>query len=195
MSPVTHFLIGWVVANSDRLNRKDRALVSLAGVIPDVDGLGIIAETLTQNSKHPLLWWSDYHHILAHNISFGVLVTAVSFGVATQRWKTALLVFLSFHLHLICDLVGARGPAPDRDQWPIAYLWPFSWKWQWIWSGQWELNAWPNFLITGIALGTTFYLAWKRGYSPVGICSLQADQAFVETLRKRFPFKNPQSEN
>ena len=42
MSPVTHFLVGWMVANTGGLNRRDRAAISLAGVIPDIDGLGAI---------------------------------------------------------------------------------------------------------------------------------------------------------
>ena len=30
MSPVTHFLTGWVLANSARLERRDRMLVTLS---------------------------------------------------------------------------------------------------------------------------------------------------------------------
>jgi hypothetical protein len=37
MSPITHFLTSWVVANSAHLNRKDRILVTLAGILPDLD--------------------------------------------------------------------------------------------------------------------------------------------------------------
>ena len=57
----------------------------------------------------------------------------------THPWLTALLVFISFHLHLLCDLIGARGP--DGDQWPIPYLKPFSNSVQLAWHGQWALNA------------------------------------------------------
>jgi inner membrane protein len=55
MSPVTHFLTGWVLANSAALERRDRLLVTLSVVAPDIDGLGIVAEVLTRNSQHPLL--------------------------------------------------------------------------------------------------------------------------------------------
>jgi hypothetical protein len=185
MSPVSHFLIGWVVANSATLNRRERAAVTIAGVIPDVDGLGLIAEIATRNSARPLMWWSEYHHVLGHNLGFCLLVTAVGFAVATRRWLTAALVCVSFHLHLIGDLVGARGP--DGDQWPIPYLSPFSGVWQWTWSGQWALNAWPNLVITAAAMGMTLYFAWKRGNSPLELVSSRADQTFVETLRRRFP--------
>ena len=185
MSPISHLLIGWVVANSATLNRRERAAVTIAGVIPDVDGIGLVAEIATRNSSHPLMWWSEYHHVLGHNIGFCLLVTAVGFALATKRWLTAALVCVSFHLHLIGDLVGARGP--DGDQWPIPYLSPFSSAWQWTWSGQWALNAWPNLVITAAAMGMTLHFAWKRGYSPLELVSSRADKVFVETLRRRLP--------
>jgi inner membrane protein len=187
MAPATHFLIGWMVANLPGLNRRERASVAIAGVIPDVDGLGVIAEVATRNSARPLTWFSDYHHTL-HNLTFALAISAVAFFLATRRWKTALLVFLSFHLHLLGDLVGARGP--DGYQWPIPYLLPWSRAAELTWSGQWALNAWPNFLITGVLLAATLYLAWARGYSPLEIVSQRGDAALVATLRARFP--NPQ---
>jgi LexA-binding, inner membrane-associated putative hydrolase len=186
MSPITHFLAGWVVANaSANINPRERAMIAMAGVAPDLDGLGIVVELLTRNSTHPLLWWSEYHHVLGHNLGFGLLLTAISFPLAVRRWLTAGLVFLSFHLHLLFDLVGSRGP--DGDQWPIPYLLPFSNAWQLTWQGQWELNAWPNFVVTGVALLIVLALAWKRGNSPLEMISASANKSFVETLRRRFP--------
>lgn len=184
MSPATHFLVGWMVANSTQLNRRERAAVAIAGVIPDLDGLGIAAEVLTRNTSRPLTWFSDYHHTL-HNLPFALLVSAVAFFVAQRRRKTAALAFLSFHLHLLGDLVGARGP--DGYQWPIPYLLPFSRVWEWTWDGQWALNAWPNFALTIALLLATFFLAWKRGFSPLEILSARVDQGFVRTLRARVP--------
>lgn len=95
------------------------------------------------------------------------------------------LSLVAFHLHLIGDVVGARGP--DGYSWPIPYLQPFSSHLQLEWEGQWYLNAWPNFAITGAALGLIFYLAWKRGYSILSLFSLSMDRAFVSALRQRFP--------
>lgn len=185
MSPVTHALIGWLTANTAKLDRRERAAVVVAGVIPDLDGLGVIAEALTRGSERPLLWWSEYHHVLAHNLSFGLLTGAAAFLLAGRRWKTALLALASFHLHLLCDLAGSRSP--DGFQWPIAYLWPFSGAWQWTWQGQWEVNAWQNIVATLIALAVTFYLAWRRGYSPLEMISPAADHRLVDVLRRRFP--------
>jgi hypothetical protein len=184
MNPVTHFLGGWAVANTARLGRRDRALVAVAGMAPDADGFGIVAEWLTRDSGNPLYWWSDYHHVFGHNLVFGIALACVAFAVAKRRAVTAALALASVHLHLVMDVLGGRGP--DKD-WGIPYLWPLSARPDIRWSGQWALNAWPNFVITGVLMALAFYLAWRRGRSPVGIVSTRADAAFVATLRRRFP--------
>jgi inner membrane protein len=153
-------------------------------VAPDADGLGIIADYLTRRSEHRLQWFSAYHHSL-HSLPFAVVVAGISFALATHSWKTAALAFLSFHIHLLEDLIGSRGP--DGYQWPIPYLKPFSGAFELSWGGQWALNAWPNFLITILLLMMTFYLAWARGFSPLEMVSRRADAAFVSALRKRIP--------
>jgi inner membrane protein len=186
MSPITHYLVGWVAANSSsKIDKRERAWITLSGVAADLDGLGIVPELLTRNSSHPLTWWSDYHHVLGHNLLFGLLLVILSALFSTRRFLTGTLVVISFHLHLLGDLIGSRGP--DGYQWPIKYLYPFSKDWELVWSGQWALNAWPNFVITGGLVFLTFMLARNRGYSPLEIISDRADKAFVETLRQRFP--------
>src|SRR5205085_6966998 len=40
LSPVTHFLAGWLLANTASFSRRERALVVCAGIAPDLDGLG-----------------------------------------------------------------------------------------------------------------------------------------------------------
>lgn len=186
MSPITHFFTGWVLANSADLRRRERALVTLAGVVPDADGLGIIAEVLARNSSHPVDWFSRYHHSL-HNLGFALAVAVTCWAFASQRWKVAGLAFVSFHLHLLEDLLGSRGP--EGYQWPIPYLMPFSHAVQLSWRGQWALNAWPNMVVTAALLLVTLRLAWSRGYSPLEMFSTKADSGFVGTLRRRFPLK------
>ncbi len=188
MSPITHFFMGWAVASTvPSFSKRERAFVTLASVVPDIDGLGIIAEKLTQNSSHPLNWWSEYHHILGHNIGFALLVSVMAAVFAQQKLKVLLLAFLSFHFHLLGDLVGARGP--DGDQWPIPYLLPFSNHLQLTWSRQWALKAWPNMAITAVLIATTVVFARARGFSPLEMFSTRADSVFVRVLRIRFPLK------
>ena len=159
-------------------------MVPWAGVIPDLDGLGIVAELATRNTAHPLNWWSEYHHVLGHNLMFSILVCIVAAIFARHKWATTLLVFVSFHLHLLGDLVGARGP--DGEQWPIPYLLPFSNTLQLVWPGQWALNAWPNLVITGALVVLTILLACVRCFSPLEMFSERADRAVVAALRTRF---------
>ena len=184
MNPITHLLLSWVVADSSDLDKRERMAVALSGVIPDIDSFGIIAEQLTKESEQPLLWWSDYHHILGHNIGFGILVTIIVFIIAKKRWKAMSLSLFCFHLHLLCDIVGAKGP--DGYQWPIPYLLPFSNDIQFVWKYQWAINAWPNVVITIAALVITFYYAWKHGHSVLEIISKKVDLMFVRTLQNRF---------
>ncbi len=183
MSPVTHFFIGWLVANTAKLDKRDRALVTVAGIISDADSLVIVADLLAGKSE-PFRWYGEFHHVLTHNIGFAFLVTLLGFMLAKRRWITTFLVFISFHLHLLGDIAGSRGP--DDYQWPIPYLWPFSNSFQLVWEGQWELNAWQNVVITGIVIALTLFFAWKRGYSPLEMISATADAIFVRTLRQRF---------
>jgi inner membrane protein len=186
MNPITHFLLSWGVANTlPHSTRRDRAIITLAGVAPDLDGLGIIADALTSQTQHPLHWWTDYHHTLGHNILAAAVVTVVGALLGSSRPSTAFLACLTFHLHLLCDVIGARGP--DGDQWPIPYLLPFSSSVQWTWHGQWALNAWQNIAITVAAIVATFLLARRRGYSPLEMVSTKANDVFVQTIRKRFP--------
>ncbi len=187
MSPVTHFFTGWVLANCAGLNRRDRALVTLACVVPDVDGLGIIPEVLTRNSAHPLLWFTLYHHAL-HSLTFALVVAILAFALATRKWATGLFALLSFHLHLLEDILGSRGP--EGYQWPIPYLQPFSSSLQLAWRGEWGLNAWPNMAITVVLLLVTLWLARRRGFSPLEMISARADAAVVAALRQRFPAQN-----
>jgi membrane-bound metal-dependent hydrolase YbcI (DUF457 family) len=183
MSPVTHFLTGWVISNCAKLNRKERAIVTLACVAPDLDGLGIVPELLTRNSSHPLLWFTFYNHAL-HTMVFALVIAALAFALAGRRWKAAALALVSFHVHLVQDLLGSRGP--DGYQWPIPYLSPFLPKVQLTWSGQWGLNAWPNVAITVVLLAITLWMAARRGFSPLEMISMKADVVFIRTLRQRF---------
>ncbi len=185
MNPVTHLLTGWVVANTARLDRRDRALVTLSCVIPDIDGLGIIADLATRGSSAPLDWYWRFHHTLGHNLGFGLLVMTAVYCLATRRRVAAAMALLSFHLHLLGDVIGSGG-GPGSYQWTIPYLVPFSDALQIAWDGQWALNAWPNIVITVGLLAATFYLAWRRGFSPTELVSRRADTAFIDTLRARF---------
>lgn len=181
----THFFAAWMLAATPGLTRRERGLICFAGVAPDLDGLGLIAEMATANAPRTLAWYSNYHHVLGHNLAFALIITLLAASLARRRALTATLAFAAFHLHLLGDLAGSRGA--DGYQWPIPYLWPFSNAWQLSWQGQWMLGAWQNTALTIALVMVTIYLAWRLGYSPAGIFSEKADRVFVQTLRARFP--------
>ena len=128
MHPVTHLLAGWAIANAADLDPRDSAIVAVAGAAPDLDGLGWVVEAATFNTDTPLVWYSEYHHVLGHNIGFCLLYCAVALLLGHRRLLVGVTAFLSFHLHLLFDLAGSRGA--DGYQWPIPYLKPFSDAWQ-----------------------------------------------------------------
>lgn len=169
MSPLIHAGIGWLFAQP-LARRRDRILVTCAGVAPDLDGLSLLAGQEA---------FGTYHHVLFHGYVGALLTAAICASLARRRVVTAALALVAFHLHVLCDLVGS-GPG-----WPILYFWPTS-RAEWFWSGQWNLASWQNSVIGlgVIVLCMLPALRWKR--TIVEVLSTRADAAVVHTLRRRF---------
>jgi len=185
MSPITHLLASWLVAVHTTDNPRDCRLVALAGLAPDLDGLGLVLDMAGNVIRHTdsFYYYQMYHHSLLHGLP-GALVTAGLLAVlARRRARVFLLGLIAFHLHLICDLLGSRGPE-FGDFWPIYYLAPVANHPMWLWRGQWRLDGWQNQLITLGLLVWMFAFALKRGQSVVSVFSQRADAVFVQTLRK-----------
>jgi hypothetical protein len=113
-----------------------------------------------------------------------MIVSLLAFLLSGREWIQTAFAFFAFHVHLLEDLVGARGP--DGYIWTIPYLFPFSGRGTWIWEGQWKLNAWPNVVFTVALLIVTIAMAVRCGFSPVDIFSPRADKSVVAALRNRF---------
>ena len=184
MNPETHLLASWVIGAKGTDNARDCRLVALAGILPDADGLGLIVDGLTRalGWKKTFLY-EHYHHFLLHGIFGAILITLLLTCFAHRKWRAALLALLVFHLHLVCDLIGSRGPDPV-DLWPLFYFGPFTKDPIWLWKGQWPLDAWPNRLLTVWLFAWALWLALPRGYSFVGVFSKRLDEVFVAVLRK-----------
>jgi inner membrane protein len=184
MSPITHFLLSWSTASAFKVTKRDRMLTTLAGTIPDMDGIGLLWDLPSSHaSGGDLVLWARFHHVIGHNITFCLVLVVCAWFLATRRLLACTAVFLAVHLHLLCDLAGSKGP----DQlWSIPYLLPFSHAWDFVWTGQWPLNSWQNFAITAIAMIYIGYMACGKGISPVEIFSQHANNVLVDTLRKGF---------
>jgi len=186
VSPITHFLGSWLIACATTNNSRDRKLVTVAGILPDLDGLGLVldvARSLSTGQENTFHYYQQYHHYLSHGWPGALVATGFLVCFGRERWRVALLCLLTFHLHLVCDLLGSRGPTPG-DLWPIAYAEPLFHHPVFFWKGQWRLDGWQNRIIcVGLVL-TELGLAARRGYSCVEVFSRRADQVFVAVLRK-----------
>jgi membrane-bound metal-dependent hydrolase YbcI (DUF457 family) len=170
MQVPTHLMLSWLVGHRLR-ERRDRRLVAWAGVAPDLDALSLLGGAEG---------FSRFHHNLTHGIVAALVVTAVFTACARQRLRVAALALLTFHLHLVCDLIGA-----GRD-WPIVYLWPFS-RYEYFSPYGWPLASWQNATITLLALVLIAWIGVLRGYTFVeSFAPAKADAAVVAALRRRF---------
>jgi LexA-binding, inner membrane-associated putative hydrolase len=181
MTVGTHAFIGWWTANVVPLSRRDRLMVFLGGVLPDLDGLGLLYSQQV---------YVTYHHVLCHNLLGCIFWSALVASLSQQRGKCATLAFLSWHLHLACDYFGAGGK--DGSIWPLPYLYPLigevsanglggpAWYWN---HWQWPLNGWPNLVVTLITFIGFVYIAVRLDRTCFEYLSLRMDQVFCRTLR------------
>lgn len=157
MVPGVHLMVSWLGSVQFMKDRRERALVTLAGIAPDIDGAGYVVDELTGTTNY----FYQYHHYLGHSLVAGVGLTLLTALLArTQRVRATVCTFAVFHLHLLCDLVGSRGP--DGYQWPIYYLYPFNSTYELVWSGQWALDAWPNVATWCACVVGCFYYVHTR---------------------------------
>jgi inner membrane protein len=186
MSPTTHFLASWVIAAKTTTNPRDCRLVTLAGILPDLDGLGMVVDIVNNLQGHHAphyYYYARYHHYLLHGAFGAVIIAGLMAVFARRRWRVALMSLVVFHLHLLCDLAASRGPAPE-DLWPIFYFGPFDRDPMWIWKGQWPLDSWINRVITVTLFFWSLWLAIPLGYSFVSVFNRKIDEIFLTVLRK-----------
>lgn len=186
MSPVAHFIGSWLVAAATTKNVRDRRLVTWAGVLPDLDGLGMVVDvvkSLSSGQEMNFHYYQKFHHIWLHGWPGALLVAIVLACFARQRWRVAIGCLVTFHLHLLCDLLGSRGPSPS-DLWPICYGEPLFRYPVWFWKGQWKLDSWQNLSVFIVIFALSLWVAIKLGHSFVEVFSQRADSIFVAVLRK-----------
>lgn len=185
MSPLTHLIGSWLVAAVATDNRRDRQLVTWAGVLPDADGLGLIPDVVTAwvtGQEATFHYYHAYHHLLLHGWPGAILITGLLTIGARQKWRTLVLCLVTFHLHLLCDLLGSRGPTV-ADLWPICYSEPLFRHPIWFWKHQWKLDGWQNQLVFLAVFVTALSVAIRKGVSFVELISSRLDRTFVSVLQ------------
>ncbi|GHT97184.1 hypothetical protein AGMMS49545_23740 [Betaproteobacteria bacterium] len=184
MSPITHFLAGWVGFESSLRNQRDRAIVCLAGLAPDLDGAGIVIDLFNKLASLPeTSFYQDWHRLYGHGITAAIVFSLFAAAFGHDRLRVAIAAFFCVHLHFLCDLLGSRGSTPD-DLWGLYYLAPWDVTQEIVWQGQWQLISWQNTLISVTLMLILLERASRKGYSPVGCLSPRADHRFIAVLRQ-----------
>lgn len=194
MSPITHYLTSWVLADQVLDNERDVNLVALSGIAPDLDSLGVVADLANSWLGRPETdYYASLHHWLLHGAAGALVISAALAAGAQRKAKVFFWSLLIFHIHLVCDVLGSRGPQ-DSGIWPLYYWGPFTDKNGIIvWADQWLLNGWQNISLTVALLAWTFFVMWRWDRSPFSLMAPKVHAALVATLRQRFgPAPQPQ---
>ena len=170
----THALASWLVAEAGpaSMTRRDRALVLAAGLAPDLDALTLLGGVAA---------YQKWHHLVLHNLTAAAACSLLCAALAHSRGPVLLLSLLSFHLHLVLDLLGSGGP--DGSIWPIPYFAPFSLR-EINFTYQWGLASWQNVAATVLLMAASWALAVRRGRTLIEPISPRADAAVVVVLRR-----------
>lgn len=139
-------------------------LAMIAAAIPDLDGLGIIFG--------PVAYWR-YHHLLCHNILFGLLISAALAFLCQKRLKVFSFFLALFHLHLLMDSFGSG------EEWTIRYLWPLS-NWEFVNPYGWEFFTWQNISIGVLFVIWMIALVFIKHRTFFECCAPKLDRQFVD---------------
>ena len=87
MSPATHLLASWVIADRAALTRRNRNLVTWCGVLPDLDGLGLGVDIANALLGRPE---TAYYHISHPPVSVFSVRADLAFVKILRGWAGAL---------------------------------------------------------------------------------------------------------
>ena len=188
MTPGQHFIVSWVVANAKQLDRRCRIFITTMGLLPDIDGFGYPIDKFGEYLGYSTTFYEDYHHYLGHNIFFGIVFSLVFARFCRERLAVFLLCLAAFHLHLVGDLIGSRGP--DGYQWPIPYLYPLVSSFELTWAGQWELSSWRNSVFGVLFFFVALLIARYRRVTFFELFSVRFENKVREAAYGRGFFKS-----
>ncbi len=174
-----HLLVGYLLPWGALRERRDRVIVALAGLAPDVDAPLLLAMGRDAFIAH--------HHRWTHHLAGAALAAAAGAALGRSRGRTAAFAAAAWLAHLLCDLIGGGDRHPGEPfAYPLPLLWPFSTRpfdpFPWAWS----LASWQNAVVAAVLLAVSVPLALRHGRTVVELFSPRADGAVVEALRRRF---------
>jgi len=203
MQGPSHLVISWFVAEASGLeSARNRRIVALAGLAPDIDVVAYIAAYVYFGFDRELAYskvWVTVHHYYTHGIGFAVLTAIAAYALAARPhpkftsppssfpWDApigvAALAMLMSLGHVFCDIVAAGSRFPVYPLWPLSDLaWTVSWSW--------ELRDWPNQIITIVCLFAVIIYARYGNRSPLESLSYRLD-AWVVSIARQSPQRAP----
>jgi hypothetical protein len=142
----------------------------VAATAADIDGIGFLISSDA---------YSDFHHVVAHNGLFAVVVAGVlaacSYPRGQRRCRSPLLflVYLGLvHLHLVMDYCGSGR------EWALVYLWPFSRR-EFVSAYGWDFFSWQNMTAAAGSLAWTVWIAVRWGRTPLEVVMPSLDRKLV----------------
>ena len=167
--PLVHGLIAWALAHLVATDRRTRLWCVIAALVPDLDGLGIIFGPQV---------YQRYHHVLTHNVFFGLAVTVVSARWIGRRPAALVLVLASFLSHVVGDYFGSG------EGWSLWPFWPLS-SFEVLNPHAWPFVSWQNNVIGFTSVAVTLIIAVRWGRTPLEFFSPGLDRSVVDALRLR----------
>jgi inner membrane protein len=121
MSPLTHWQVGALLANIRNYNLRERRLIMLAAIAPDLDGALIFDQPDYPGiciglGKH----FDDWHHTFGHTLIY-CLIVSLLFALYNRgrRLELFAICLLSSTLQLGIDVIT------NESNWKHPFLWPY----------------------------------------------------------------------
>jgi len=157
-------MIAWIVAVLLIKDVKDRRLVVIAGVIPDIDAILLLV-------NEELFY--EYHHTIGHSFLFGIPLALLFSAKAKQRFPVFFGCMAAFSLHILADYFGSN--------WPIPLLYPLS-SIEVSSAGYlsyYTMYSIINPLTAIVSMLTIFLIIWMKEISPFEFISQKLDRRLV----------------
>ncbi len=163
-----HAGLGWALGVlAPGSDRRLRAWVTLAAVLPDIDAAAYFWGDVA---------YTNYHHTFGHNVFLGALVAGAAAAHHPRRILAGAVTALSFGLHLVTDM--------KLSAYPVALFWPRSDRWYEFTPNLGlasPINTW--LVYAGIALAVV--LAFVKKVSPLDLVSPRLDRIVLGFFRAK----------
>lgn len=174
-----HLFLSYLIPGQGGLERRDRVIITLAGLAPDID-----APILLAFGKDAFI---EHHHDYTHFLAGAALAAAAGWFLGRRRAAAASLAAVAWCGHLLLDMIGAGDRNPGEPYaYPLPLLWPFSDRPFDPFPFSWTLASWQNATVMAIAILFMARLAVVEGRTVLEVFSLRLDAAVVKALRARF---------